>query len=125
MIFGGKSHDLSIKVGNITITESTEEKVLGVTLDKQLSFKGPFPLRSDFGFRIRSPISDNESFPISIHTSLQRSDESFVKESKIDNFGALFNCSLSKSKMAAFNRRRFVDFDADEKKTVEKKRQIP
>ena len=28
--------------------------------------QGPFPLRSDFGFHIRSPISNNESFPISI-----------------------------------------------------------
>ena len=39
MIFGEKSNDLSIKIGNTTIKESTEEKLLGVTLDKQLSFK--------------------------------------------------------------------------------------
>ena len=37
MTFGGKSNDLSIKVGNKTITKSTEEKILGVSLDKQLS----------------------------------------------------------------------------------------
>ena len=39
MIFGQKSNDLSIKIGSTTIVESTEEKLLGVTLDKQLSFK--------------------------------------------------------------------------------------
>ena len=39
MIFGEKSNDLSIKIGSTTITESREEKLLGVTLDKQLSFK--------------------------------------------------------------------------------------
>ena len=39
MIFGEKSNDLSIKIGSTTITGSREEKLLGVTLDKQLSFK--------------------------------------------------------------------------------------
>ena len=39
MIFGEKSNGLSIKIGSVTITESREEKLLGVTLDKQLSFK--------------------------------------------------------------------------------------
>ena len=39
MIFGEKTNDLSIKSGDTTIIESTEEKLLGVTLDKQLSFK--------------------------------------------------------------------------------------
>ena len=39
MIFGEKSNNLSIKIGNTTIKESTEEKLLGVTLDKQFSFK--------------------------------------------------------------------------------------
>ena len=39
MIFGEKSNDLSIKIGSTTITESREEKLLGATLDKQLSFK--------------------------------------------------------------------------------------
>ena len=39
MIFSQKSNDLSIKIGSTTIIESTEEKLLGVTLDKQLSFK--------------------------------------------------------------------------------------
>ena len=38
MIFDEKSNDLSIKVGSRTITESREEKLLGVTLDKKLSF---------------------------------------------------------------------------------------
>ena len=37
--FRWKSSDLSIKIGNTTIIESTEEKLLGITLDKQLSFK--------------------------------------------------------------------------------------
>ena len=39
MIFGEKSNDLSIKIGSASIMESSEEKMLGVTLDKQLSFK--------------------------------------------------------------------------------------
>ena len=39
MIFGEKTNDLSIKIGDTTIIESTEEKLLGVTLDKKLSFK--------------------------------------------------------------------------------------
>ena len=39
MIFGEKKNDLSIKFEVQTIKESTEEKLLGVTLDKQLSFK--------------------------------------------------------------------------------------
>ena len=39
MIFGEKSNDLSIKIGNTTIIESIEERLLGVILDKKLSFK--------------------------------------------------------------------------------------
>ena len=39
MIFSEKSNDFSIKIGSTTITERKEEKLLGVTLDKQLSFK--------------------------------------------------------------------------------------
>ena len=39
MIFGEKSNNLSMKIGNTTIKESTEEKLLGVTLDKHFSFK--------------------------------------------------------------------------------------
>ena len=39
MIFGEKSNDLSIKIGNKTIIESIEERLLGVILDKKLSFK--------------------------------------------------------------------------------------
>ena len=39
MIFGEESNDLSIKIGNTTIIESIEERLLGVILDKKLSFK--------------------------------------------------------------------------------------
>ena len=39
MIFGEKINNLSIKIGSTAITESSEEKLLGVTLDKQLSSK--------------------------------------------------------------------------------------
>ena len=39
MIFGEKGNYLSIKVRNATITESLKESLLGVTLDKQLSYK--------------------------------------------------------------------------------------
>ena len=37
MTFGEKSNDISIKIGSTTIIENREEKLLGVTLDKQLS----------------------------------------------------------------------------------------
>ena len=39
MVFGDKSNDVSVNVGRITIKESTEEKLLGVILDKKLCFK--------------------------------------------------------------------------------------
>ena len=39
MIFGEKTDDLSITIENTTIIESTEQKLLGVTVDRQLSFK--------------------------------------------------------------------------------------
>ena len=39
MIFGEISNDLSIKIGNTTIIESMEERILGVILDIKLSFK--------------------------------------------------------------------------------------
>ena len=39
IFFGEKTDDLSIKIGNTTIIESREEKLLGATVDKQLSFK--------------------------------------------------------------------------------------
>ena len=34
-----KSNDVSLNIGRITIKESTEEKLLGVILDKRLCFK--------------------------------------------------------------------------------------
>ena len=39
MVFGDKSNDVSLNIGKITIEKSTEEKVLGVILDKKLCFK--------------------------------------------------------------------------------------
>ena len=52
MIFGEKTNDLSIKIGDTTIIESTEEKLLGVTLDMDLPkslpclFQQKLPLKS-------------------------------------------------------------------------------
>ena len=34
MVFGDKSNDVTLNIGSITIKESTEEKLLGVILDK-------------------------------------------------------------------------------------------
>ena len=39
MVFGDKSNDVTLDIGSITIKESTEEKLLGVILDKNLCFK--------------------------------------------------------------------------------------
>ena len=39
LVFGDKTNDVSVTVGNSLIKESTEEKLLGVTIDKDLSFK--------------------------------------------------------------------------------------
>ena len=39
MLFGDKSNDVSLNIGRITIKESTEEKLLGIILDKRLCFK--------------------------------------------------------------------------------------
>ena len=39
MAFGEKNNDVSVQIGATTITESVEEKLLGVTLDKNLDFK--------------------------------------------------------------------------------------
>ena len=39
MAFGDKSNGVTLNIGNITIKESTEEKLLGVILDKNLCFK--------------------------------------------------------------------------------------
>ena len=39
IVFGDKSNDVSVNIGRITIKESTEEKLLGVILDKKLCFK--------------------------------------------------------------------------------------
>ena len=39
LVFGDKTNDVSVKVGNSLIKESSEEKLLGVTIDKNLSFK--------------------------------------------------------------------------------------
>ena len=39
MAFGDKSNDVTLNIGSITIKESTEEKLLGVILDKNLCFK--------------------------------------------------------------------------------------
>ena len=39
MVFGDKSNDISLNIGSVRIKESTEEKLLGVTLDKTLCFK--------------------------------------------------------------------------------------
>ena len=38
-VFGDKSNDVSLNIGRITLKESTEEKLLGVILDKRLCFK--------------------------------------------------------------------------------------
>ena len=38
MIFGNKTNDAKVKIGNSEIKESTSEKLLGTTLDKKLSF---------------------------------------------------------------------------------------
>ena len=39
LIFGAKNADVSVKIGETIITESVEEKLLGITLDKNLNFK--------------------------------------------------------------------------------------
>ena len=39
MVFGVKSNGVTLNIGNITIKESTEEKLLGVILDNNLCFK--------------------------------------------------------------------------------------
>ena len=39
MVFGDKSNDVTLNTGSITIKESTEEKLLGVILDKNPCFK--------------------------------------------------------------------------------------
>ena len=39
MTFGDQSNDLAIQIDNNLINESSEEKLLGVTIDKKLSFK--------------------------------------------------------------------------------------
>ena len=39
LIFGEKNSDVSVQIGATTITESVEEKLLGVKLDKNLNFK--------------------------------------------------------------------------------------
>ena len=39
LIFGEKNTDVSVQIGATTITESGEEKLLGVKLDKKLDFK--------------------------------------------------------------------------------------
>ena len=43
MVFGDKSNDVTLNIGSITIKESTEEKLLGVILDKNLCFKLRWP----------------------------------------------------------------------------------
>ena len=39
MVFGDKSNGVTLNIGSITIKESTEERLLGVILDKNLCFK--------------------------------------------------------------------------------------
>ena len=39
MIFGNKTNDAIVKIGNSEIKESISEKLLGITFDKKLSFK--------------------------------------------------------------------------------------
>ena len=39
MVFGDKSNNVSINIGNKKTNESTEQKLLGVIFDKKLSFK--------------------------------------------------------------------------------------
>ena len=39
MIFGGKSNEVSVKIGEANIKESKEEKLIGIIFDQKLSFK--------------------------------------------------------------------------------------
>ena len=39
MIFGGKSNEVSVKIGEADVKESKEEKLLGIIFDQTLSFK--------------------------------------------------------------------------------------
>ena len=39
MIFGGKSNEVSVKIGEASVKESKEEKLLGIIFDQALSFK--------------------------------------------------------------------------------------
>ena len=43
MIFGEKSTEATVTIGNSKINESDYEKLLGVTFDKKLSFKKRCP----------------------------------------------------------------------------------
>ena len=38
-IFGGKSDEVSIKIGEANVKESKQEKLLGIIFDQTLSFK--------------------------------------------------------------------------------------
>ena len=40
LIFRGRNTDLSVRIGETMVTESVKEKLLAVTLDKNLNFKG-------------------------------------------------------------------------------------
>ena len=39
MVFGNRSNDISLNIGSVRIKESTEEKLLGVILDKNYTLK--------------------------------------------------------------------------------------
>ena len=39
MVFGGKSNEVSVKIGETDVKESKEKKLLGIIFDQQLGFK--------------------------------------------------------------------------------------
>ena len=39
MIFGGKSNEVSVQIGEANVKESKEDKLLGIIFDQTLSFK--------------------------------------------------------------------------------------
>ena len=39
MVFGDQSNDLTLQIETIPVVESREQKLLGITVDKKLTFK--------------------------------------------------------------------------------------
>jgi len=89
MVFGDQSNDWTLQIETIPVVESTEQKLLGITVEKKLTFKHTLNLY------VRRQIKSSMLFPVFRATSGQSNWNLQWKRSIYRNLTTALSCGCS------------------------------